>query len=92
MKKVMIKGKTFKDFDIEIIEPNYAERKHLSVLIHQMQTTEYVKEKGHLFYCYDIAQIITGLSDESINKYSDEQIIAIAVKAMEELTEKKLMK
>ena len=54
--------------------------------------SEYVKENGHLFYCYDIAQIITGLSDESINKYSDEQIIAIAVKAMEMLAKKKLMK
>lgn len=92
MIKVKIKGKGFKDFDIEFIEPNYTERKDLSVLIHRLQTSEYVKEKGYLFYCFDVAKIITGLSDDDINKYTDAEILAIAIKAMGELSKKKSMK
>ena len=47
------------------------------------------KENGELYYCFDIALLGTGMSEEELNKYSDEQILAIAVKVMEQGSKKK---
>ena len=89
MNKFKIEGESFDEFEIEFIEPSYQSRKRLSVYINKLRTPKYTDEFGHLFYCFDIAKEITGLSDNQLNEYSDEKIIAISLKAIDYLAKKK---
>ena len=89
MNKVKINGEGLKEFEIDFIEPLYQTRKKLSVLIHKLRTPKYTDESGHLFFCYDIAKEITGLTDEQLNVYTDSQIMGISLKAIDYLSKKK---
>ena len=89
MNKVKINGEGLKEFEIDFIEPLYQTRKKLSVLIHKLRTPKYTNELGHLFFCYDIAKEITGLTDEQLNVYTDSQIMGISLKAIDYLSKKK---
>ena len=89
MNKVKINGEGLKEFEIDFIEPLYQTRKKLSVLIHKLRTPKYTDESGHLFFCYDKAKEITGLSDEQLNVYTDSQIMGISLKAIDYLSKKK---
>ena len=89
MNKVKIKGEGFDDFDIEFIEPLYEERQRLTTLIHRVRTPEFTDKKGFLFYCYDIAKAITGMSGKELNVYNDIKITAISVEAINYLAKKK---
>ena len=88
MNKVKINGEGLKEFEIDFIEHLYQTRKKLSVLIHKLRTPKYTNELGHLFFCYDIAKEITGLSDEQLNVYTDSQIMGISLKAIDYLSKK----
>ena len=89
MNKVKINGEGLKEFEIDFIEPLYQTRKKLSVLIHKLRTPKYTDELGHLFFCYDIAKEITGLTDEQLNVYTYLQIMGISLKAIDYLSKKK---
>ena len=89
MKIVKIVGEGLEEFEIEFVEPLYETRKNLAVLIHKLRTPKYTDEFGHLFFCFDIAKEITGLSEDKLNNYTDEQIVGISLKAIEYLSKKK---
>ena len=89
MSKVKVDGKGVKTFEVELVELNLRERQELHSLLHKLRTDEFRKENGELFYCFDIALLGTRMSEEDLNKYSDNQILAIAVKVMVQSSKKK---
>ena len=89
MSKEKVKGKGIETFEIEIIDLNLRQRQQLHSLLNKLRTDEFRKENGELYYCFDIALLGTGLSEEELNKYSDEQILAIALKIMGQSSKKK---
>ena len=89
MKKAKVDVKGVETFEVELIELNLRQRQELHSLLHKLRTDKFREENGELYYCFDIALLGTGLSEEELNKYSDEQILGIAIKIMEQGSKKK---
>ena len=84
-----VEAKGVETFEIELVDLNLRKRKQLHRLLNKLISYEFRKENCELYYCFDIALLGTGMSEEELNKYSDEQILAIAVKVMEQGSKKK---
>ena len=89
MKKAKVDVKGVETFEVELIELNLRQRQELHSLLHKLRTDKFREENGELYYCFDIALLGTGLSEEELNKYSDEKILGIAIKIMEQGSKKK---
>tara|TARA_Y100000401_G_scaffold104357_1_gene96092 strand:+ start:298 stop:567 length:270 start_codon:yes stop_codon:yes gene_type:complete len=89
MGKSKVEGKGVETFEIELVDLTLRQRQQLHSLLNKLRSDEFRKENGELYYCFDIALLGTGMSEEELNKYSDEQILAIAVKVMEQGSKKK---
>ena len=88
MEKVKVEGKGVETFEIELVELTLRQRQQLHSLLNKLRNDEFRKENGELYYCFDIALLGTGMSEEELNKYSDEQILSIALKVMEQGSKK----
>lgn len=88
MKKLKIKGEGFKPFEVEVREPNLDEREDLNALLYKM-----FNEKNGMFGpSINIIRMMTKLTDDDINNYSNEQIFQIAIEISNFVNKKKLMK
>ncbi len=88
MKKLKIEGEGFKPFEIEVKEPNLDEREELNALLYKM-----FNEKNGMFGpSINIIRMMTKLTDDDINNYSNDQIFQIAIEISNFVNKKKLMK
>ena len=87
-KTLKIKGVGFKTFEIEVHEPNLDKREELNVFLYKM-----VNDRNGMFGpSVDIIRLTTDLSDDEINKYSNDQIFQIAIEISNLVNKKKLKK
>ena len=89
MKKAKIESKGTESFEINLVKLTLRQRQQLHSLLNKLRNDEFRKENGELYYCFDIALLGTGMSEEELNEYSDEQILSIAIKVMEQGSKKK---
>ena len=88
MKKLKIEGEGFKPFEIEVREPNLDEREDLNALLYKM-----FNEKNCMFgQSINIIRLMTKITDDDINNYSNDQIFQIAIEISNFVNKKKLMK
>ena len=88
MKKLKIKGEGFKTFEIEVKEPNLDEREELNAFLYKM-----FNEKNGMFGpSINIIRLMTKITDDDINNYSNDQIFQIAIEISNFVNKKKLMK
>ena len=86
MKKLKIKGEGFKTFEIEVKEPNLDEREELNAFLYKM-----FNEKNGMFGpSINIIRMMTKLTDDDINNYSNDQIFQIAIEISNFVNKKKL--
>ena len=84
-----VEAKGVETFEIEVIQLNLRQRQQLHSHVYKLRSDEFRKENGEMYYCFDIALLGTGMSEEELNEYSDAQILAIALKVMELSSKKK---
>tara|TARA_R100001163_G_C5068086_1_gene207850 strand:+ start:7813 stop:8079 length:267 start_codon:yes stop_codon:yes gene_type:complete len=88
MKKLKIKGEGFKTFEIEVREPTLDEREDLNALLYKM----FNDKNGMFGPSINIIRMMTKLTDDDINNYSNDQIFQIAIEISNFVNKKKLMK
>ena len=88
MKKLKIEGEGFKPFEIEVKEPNLDEREELNALLYKM----FNDKNGMFGPSINIIRMMTKLTDDDINNYSNDQIFQIAIEISNFVNKKKLMK
>ena len=76
MKKIKIEGEGVKTFELEIKEPNLSIRKDLNDLLYKMFNN---KEDGMFTPAIDIISLMTKLTDNQINDYTNDEIFTIAL-------------
>ena len=83
MSKVKIKGEGFKPFDCELKEINLTERAEINDLIFDTEA------KKNFSFWLDIIKRGTSLSDDELNKYSNEEIYGLGASVIVEMNKKK---
>tara|TARA_R100000664_G_scaffold34247_1_gene55735 strand:+ start:13904 stop:14167 length:264 start_codon:yes stop_codon:yes gene_type:complete len=86
MKKLKIEGEGFKPFEIEVKEPNLDEREELNALLYKM----FNDKNGMFGPSINIIRMMTKLTDDDINNYSNDQIFLIAMTISNFVNKKKL--
>ena len=86
--KIDIKGEGVKSFKLEIKDFNLNERIDLNNLLYKF----FNNNEGMFGPAIDIVRISTDLSDEEINKYSNDEIFAIAISVSNFVNKKKVKK
>ena len=86
MKKLKIEGEGFKPFEIEVREPNLDEREDLNALLYKM----FNDKNGMFGPSINIIRMMTKLTDDDINNYSNDQIFLIAMTISNFVNKKKL--
>ena len=86
MKKLKIKGEGFKPFEIEVKEPNLDEREELNALLYKM----FNDKNGMFGPSINIIRMMTKITDDDINNYSNDQIFLIAMTISNFVNKKKL--
>ena len=86
MNKVKIKGEGFKPFDCELKDINLTERAEINDMIIDTEISK------NFSFWLKIIRIGTDWTDEEINNYSTDEIVAIAGSIIEETNKKKLKK
>ena len=84
-----VEAKGVETFEIELVELTLRQRQKLHSVLNKVRNKEFIKENGEMYYSFDIALLGTGMSEEELNKYSDPQILAIAIKVMQLNSKKK---
>ena len=83
MSKVKIKGEGFKPFDCELKEINLTERAEINDLIFDTEA------KKNFSFWLDIIKRGTSLSDDELNKFSNEEIYGLGASVIVEMNKKK---
>jgi len=83
MAKIKVKGEGFKPFDIEIKELNLTERAEINDLIFNQEVSK------NFSFWLDIIKRGTSLSDDELNKYSNEEIYGLGASVIVEMNKKK---
>ena len=83
MAKIKVKGEGFKPFDIEIKELNLTERAEINDLIFNQEVSK------NFSFWLDIIKRGTSLSDDELNKFSNEEIYGLGASVIVEMNKKK---
>ena len=83
MSKVKVKGDGFKTFDCELKELNLTERAEINDLIFDTES------KKNFSFWLDIIKRGTSLSDDELNKYSNDEIYGLGASVIIEMNKKK---
>ena len=83
MSKVKVKGEGFKPFDCELKELNLTERAEINDMISDTEV------KKNFSFWLDIIKRGTSLSDDELNKYSNEEIYGLGSSVIVEMNKKK---
>ena len=86
MKKAKVEGDNFKSFSVEIKELTLEQRSELNDLI----VDEDIKK--NFSFWIRVIKLGCDLTDEEINSYSTDEIVAIAASIIEQTNKKKLKK
>ena len=79
----------FKEFEVDVEEITWKKRCELNDLIVSLSTEDEYKTMSELSICGDIVLKYTKLDEEELNKYSSDEIIAIANTIFEFANKKK---
>tara|TARA_Y100001963_G_scaffold60482_1_gene84484 strand:- start:2385 stop:2660 length:276 start_codon:yes stop_codon:yes gene_type:complete len=82
-------GQDFKEFEIEINQITWKKRCELNDLMVAVNKEDEYKTMSQLSFCGDIVLKFTNLNEEDLNKYSNDEIIAIANTIYEQANKKK---
>ena len=88
MIKVTIKGDDFKPFDIEVKELNLKDREELNAILYKM----FNAKEGMFGPSVDVIRFCTDITDDEINKLSNDQIFQAAIEISNIVNKKKLKK
>ena len=83
MSKVKVKGEGFKTFECELKELNLTERAEINDLIFDTES------KKNFSFWLDIIKRGTSLSDDELNKYSNDEIYGLGASVIIEMNKKK---
>ena len=83
MSKVKVKGDGFKTFECELKELNLTERAEINDLIFDTES------KKNFSFWLDIIKRGTSLSDDELNKYSNDVIYGLGASVIIEMNKKK---
>ena len=83
MSKVKVKGDGFKTFECELKELNLTERSEINDMIFDTES------KKNFSFWLDIIKRGTSLSDDELNKYSNEEIYGLGASVIVEMNKKK---
>tara|TARA_R100001244_G_scaffold123454_1_gene93121 strand:- start:40 stop:291 length:252 start_codon:yes stop_codon:yes gene_type:complete len=83
MSKVKVKGEGFKPFDCELKELNLTERAEINDMISDTEV------KKNFSFWLDIIKRGTSLSDDELNKYSNDEIYGLGSSVIVEMNKKK---
>ena len=83
MSKVKVKGDGFKTFECELKELNLTERPEINDLIFDTES------KKNFSFWLDIIKRGTSLSDDELNKYSNDEIYGLDASVIIEMNKKK---
>ena len=83
MAKIKVKGEGFKPFDVEIKELNLTERAEINDLIFD------VKVSKNFSFWLDIIKRGTNLTEDDINKYSNDELYGLGASFIVEMNKKK---
>ena len=83
MAKIKVKGEGFKPFDIEIKELNLTERAEINDLIFNQEVSK------NFSFWLDIIKRGTDLTEDDINKYSNDELYALGASIIVEMNKKK---
>ena len=83
MSKVKVKGENFKTFECELKELNLTERSEINDMIFDTEA------KKNFSFWLDIIKRGTSLSDDELNKYSNEEIYGLGASVIVEMNKKK---
>ena len=81
-----VKGQTFKTFEIKVRQPNLMER---AALNDKIMDTE---KKQNFSFWLEIIKEFTAYSDEELNDYSLDELVAMSSAIIENANKKKLTK
>tara|TARA_R100001594_G_scaffold150294_1_gene210909 strand:+ start:56 stop:325 length:270 start_codon:yes stop_codon:yes gene_type:complete len=84
--KTKVTGEGFKPFEVELKTLNLSQRAEINDML-----TDESRTKNFSFYL-DVIRLGTDLSDEELNDYSSDELIAMATKVYESANKKKLKK
>ena len=87
--KITIKGKTFKEFDVNLRDMLLDDRTKYEIVLHKLRSTKYTEENGFFPVSIDLIRIRTDMTDEQINKLDNEQIFGLAMELINLETKKK---
>ena len=90
--KIVIKGDTFKDFEITLKDWLLDDRKKYNIYLTKLRNDDYVQENGFFPISVDIIQICTNMTDEQVNILVDDEIYAIALRLIDIKSKKKSKK
>ncbi len=79
----------FKEFEVDVEEITWKKRCELNDLIVSLSTEDEYKTMSELSICGDIVLKYTKLDEEELNKYSSDEIVAIAKTIFEFANKKK---
>ena len=88
MIKVTIKGDDFKPFDIEVKELTLKDREELNAILYKM----FNAKEGMFSPSVDVIRFCTDITDDEINKLSNDQIFQAAIEISNIVNKKKLKK
>ena len=83
MSKVKVKGEGFKTFECELKQLNLTERAEINDLIFDTES------KKNFSFWLDIIKRGTSLSDDELNKYSNDEIYGLGASVIVEMNKKK---
>ena len=83
MSKVKVNGEGFKPFDCELKELNLTERAEINDMISDTEV------KKNFSFWLDIIKRGTSLSDDELNKYSNDEIYGLGSSVIVEMNKKK---
>ena len=83
MSKVKVKGEGFKPFDCELKDLNLTERSEINDMIFDTES------KKNFSFWLDIIRRGTSLSDDELNKYSNDEIYGLGASVIVEMNKKK---
>ena len=83
MAKIKVKGEGFKPFDIEIKELNLTERAEIKDLIFSQEVSK------NFSFWLDIIKRGTDLTEDDINKYSNDELYGLGASIIVEMNKKK---
>ena len=86
--KLKVKGEGFKPFEIEVEEPNLSKREKLNEHLFKMTSDK----NGFFTPSINVIKLVTDLTDDDINNYSNDEIFSIAIAISNHVNKKKLKK